>query len=81
MKGLSMEVSSAFGSGLLGIQRGMQGLDRNAADIASASKSDEELPPVEALVESKVNRLQVEAGVSVIRTVDQTIGSLLDEMA
>ena len=76
-----MAISSAFGNGLLGIQRGMQGLDRNAAAIASTSKSTEELPPVEALVESKINRLQVEASVSVIRSVDEAIGSLLDEMA
>lgn len=76
-----MDISSAFGSGLLGIQRGVQGLDRNAAEIARASKSTEELSPVDALVNSKVNRLQVEASASVIRTVDETIGSLFDDFA
>lgn len=76
-----MDIKPALASGLAGIQRGMQGLDKNAADIAQASKDTTTTPPVDALVESKVNRLQVEASAKVIETVDEAIGSLLDEKA
>ncbi len=75
-----MKVDGAMSGGLLAIQRGMQGLDRNAADIASARQMRGEASPVEPLVDSKLNRLQVEAGASVVKTVDETIGFLLDEM-
>ncbi len=76
-----MEIKSAFGSSLLGIQRGLQGLEKNAAEVAQASKSTEQGVPVNALVEGTVNRLQVEANVDMIQTIDETIGSLLDEKA
>ena len=75
-----MDVKSAFGSAVTGIQRGMQGLDRNADEIAKASKGqgDDIAGP---LVDSRINRLQVEASASMVKTVDDAIGTLLDEMA
>lgn len=77
-----MDVNSAYSSGLLGIKRGMQGLDRNAAEVAGATAaSDGTRSVVDPLVEAQTNRLQVEAGAEVVRTVDDTVGTLLDEMA
>lgn len=80
-----MEIKSAFANGLLGVQRGMRGLDRNAAEIARVSATAPEQRQgadyAEALVDSKLNRTQVEASATVIRRVDETLGSLLDELA
>lgn len=76
-----MDIKPALTSGLEGIRRGISGLDKNAAAIAQASMDTATFPPVEALVDSKLNRLQVEVSASVIRSVDEAIGSLLDEKA
>lgn len=75
-----MKIDSAFHNALTGIRRGSDGLDRNAAEIASASGNREESVTA-PLVESKVHQRQVEAGVQVLRTADEMIGSLLDEKA
>ncbi len=75
-----MEVKSALGSAVTGIQRGMQGLDRNADEIARASGGDG-ADITESLVDSRINKLQVEASAKMVKTLDDTIGSLLDEMA
>lgn len=75
-----MDITSAFSSAITGIQRGLEGLDRNADEIAQASsgQGDDVVAP---LVESRINQLQVEANTRMVKTVDDTIGSLLDEMA
>ncbi|MEW6646055.1 MAG: hypothetical protein AB1450_02515 [Pseudomonadota bacterium] len=76
-----MKITSAFNSALQGIRRGMEGLDRNAAQIASAEQLQGEASPTEPLVESKVNRLQVEASAKAMRAIDEAIGSLFDDKA
>lgn len=76
-----MKITSAFSSALQGIRRGLEGLDRNAAQIASAEQMRGESSPAQPLVESKVNRLQVEASAKALRTVDEAIGSLFDDKA
>ena len=63
-----------------GIQRGLDGLERNAQQVASASTGSGE-DVSRPLVESRLHKLQVEANVDVLRTQDEMIGSLLDEMA
>lgn len=78
-----MEVNAAYNNGLLGIQRGMQGLDRNAAEIAGAA-GDQSGPTqdvVDPLVESKSHQAQAEASAKVVQTADETLGTILDEMA
>ena len=65
---------------MMGIQRGMEGLNRNAASIAQAS-TGEGRDVVQPLVESRINKLHVEANVKMLKTQDDMIGSLLDEMA
>ncbi len=75
-----MELKSAFGNAVTGIQRGMQGLDRNADEIAKAS-TGEGGDITQPLVDSHINQLQAEASVKMVKTIDETIGSLLDEMA
>lgn len=76
-----MNISNLFSNALLGIRRGMQGLDRNAAQIASAKELNGEASPVEPLIDSKVNRLQVEASAKVMKSIDQALGSLFDDKA
>jgi hypothetical protein len=75
-----MQINNGFAIAVTGVRRGMESLDRNSAEIASASKGqggDITAP----LVDSKINQLQVEANVSVIRTLDEVLGTLLDEKA
>lgn len=76
-----MKITAALGSALQGIRRGMEGLDRNTAQIASAEQMRGESSPLQPLVESKVNRLQVEASAKAMRTIDEAIGSLFDDKA
>ncbi|PKM44244.1 MAG: hypothetical protein CVV05_10850 [Gammaproteobacteria bacterium HGW-Gammaproteobacteria-1] len=76
-----MKISSVFSNALQGIRRGMEGLDRNSARIASAAQMRGEDSPLQPLVESKVNRLQVEASGKVMRTIDEAVGSLFDDKA
>ncbi|HKJ75632.1 MAG TPA: hypothetical protein VKA64_00335 [Gammaproteobacteria bacterium] len=78
-----MDVNSANNSGLLGIQRGMQGLERNASEIASATakQSDQSQSVTDSLVESESNQLQAEASAKVVQTADEALGTILDEMA
>ncbi len=75
-----MRIPTATASALTTIRQGMRGLDRNAADIANSNGSPD-AATLEALVDGKRNRLQVEAGVKVLQTVDDMLGSLLDEHA
>jgi len=75
-----VDISSAMGTAINGIRQGMNGLDRNAAEVARASKGQQG-DVATPLVESRVNKLQVEANVEMVKTLDKTIGSLLDEKA
>ena len=75
-----MEVKSAFSSAVSGIQRGMEGMARNADEIAKAANG-EGGSIIEPLVESRMNQLQVEASAKMVKALDDTLGSLLDEMA
>jgi hypothetical protein len=74
-----MEVKSAFSSAVTGIQRGMQGLDRNADEITKVSSGGDG-DVAASLVDSRINKLQVAASAQMVKTLDETIGSLLDEM-
>lgn len=76
-----MKITSAFSTALQGIRRGMEGLDRNAAQLASAEQMRGEASPVQPLVDSKVNRLQVEASAKAMQGIDEAIGSLFDDKA
>ena len=73
---------SALSYALAGIQRGLTGLAENAQSIASANTRDPQLAELStALVASIENQAQVEASAAVIRTVDETLGTLIDTTA
>ncbi|MFA5628000.1 MAG: hypothetical protein WCX90_07770 [Thiohalomonadaceae bacterium] len=76
-----MNITSSLHNALHGIQKGMAGIDRNTSEIASAGQMEGKASPIEPLVESKLNRLQVEASAKVMQAVDETIGSLFDDKA
>ena len=80
--GYIMSDISALSSGLLGIQKGLAGLNKNAAKIASAGQMNSQnlSELVEPLVNLKINQLQIEASAKVVQTSNDTIGSLLDIM-
>lgn len=75
-----MEINNAMTTAVNGIRKGMDGLDRNAAEVARASKGQQG-DIATPLVDSRVNKLQVEANVSMVKTLDETLGSLLDVKA
>lgn len=74
---------SLLSTGVHGIQLGMQGLEKNAHQIAhanvktntSAQQTSDLTTP---LVEMKINKLQVQASAEIIQTADQILGTLLD---
>ncbi len=73
--------NSVYNTASMGIQRGMQGLDRNAAQVASTSQLQGKSDPGQALVESKIDSTAVRANAKVLAAADDTIGTLLNVMA
>jgi len=76
-----MNTIASYQTGLLGIRRGMDGLERNAAALARAAGSEGQLPVLKPLVAAMADRWQVEASARVVSTIDAALGSLLDEKA
>ncbi|MCB1876555.1 MAG: hypothetical protein KDH88_11330 [Chromatiales bacterium] len=79
-----MQIGSATGNALHGIQQGMEGLRRNALRVAGAGQEGEapnHSERVEALVEMKGDQQQVQASAKALKTANETLGSLLDVQA
>lgn len=79
-----MGVLSVQSSAVLGIQRGLDGMRKDAADIASADQlnnSGQETDVVESLVSLKQNQVQVQASAKVVSAVDEVLGSIIDTRA
>ena len=78
-----MQITSALGNALYGIQKGLTGMDNNAAKIARAGAFNSQNPTdvAQPLVDMQSNRLQVEVSAKVMKTMDETIGSLIDIVA
>ncbi len=70
---------SILGTAQAGMQTGLNGLKRNALNLASKEAMQSQGAPVEDLVEMKMNQYQVLASGKVIEAVDEILGSLLDE--
>ncbi len=71
---------SAIQNAMLGIQRGMEGAKKNAAEIASAEQfnSDSPVSMAESMVELKQNALQVKASAKALEIVMDAVGSIID---
>ncbi|HKK13291.1 MAG TPA: hypothetical protein VKA14_01385 [Gammaproteobacteria bacterium] len=78
-----MKVDSSLSQAVLGIQRGMQSLNKHAGEIADARqmKSGNATDLAQPLVGLSQDRLQVEASAKVASTTDKLIGSLFDQKA
>ncbi len=77
-------VSSAFNSGVQGIQSGLESMGQNADQIAKANKSDQAMNIAKPMVDMIADRAQIEASVKVVQAENamaKTIGSLLDVTA
>jgi len=76
-----MGVLSVQNEAVQGIQRGLDGLRKNAAEIASAdqlNKAGQETDLVGALVGLQQNQTQVQASAKVVSAVDSVIGTIVD---
>lgn len=79
-----MGVLSVQTSAVLGIQRGLDGMRKNAAEIASAdqlNQAGKETDLAGSLVEMNQNKVQVQASAKVVSALDEVIGTLLDTRA
>jgi hypothetical protein len=78
-----MAITPAAGFALNGIQRSMEGLQLNAADIASADRLNGEATTsvAEPLVGQIQNTTQIEASVKVLQAENRMLGALLDVKA
>ena len=79
-----MGVLSIQSSAVQGIQRGLDGMRKNAAEIASADQlnhAGQETYLAGALVNLQQNKVQVQASAKVVSTMDEVIGTLIDTRA
>lgn len=70
----------ALQTGIAGINNGLDGLRRNATEIARATTGDGTDTP-RALVDLRADQRQVEASLKVVKAADEMLGSLLDVQA
>jgi hypothetical protein len=89
-----MEIQSAFNSGFQGLQKATDDLNKAASDIvgsqahdAQVIKENESVKPYQTLtqpdltqsiVDLKVAEYQAKGSIDVIKTADETLGTLLD---
>lgn len=79
-----MQIGSPTYSALNGIRTGMEGLARNAQDIAGGSVASPQQDAqannkvVDAMVDQTVNANQTQASIKSFATADDMIGTLLD---
>lgn len=69
-----------FDSGLSGIHKGLDGIQKTASKIASKDAMEADGPHelAEALVDLKIYKHQVNASAQVVKITDQILGTLLD---
>jgi len=76
-----MTINSISNTALQGIQRGLKGIRKNAAEVASAPHMTNKFPTkslVRSMVELNQSATHTQASVKAFKTSDQMIGSLLD---
>ncbi len=83
-----MGVLSVQSSAVQGIQRGLDGMRKDAAEIASADQLNKAGQETEsatdltgALVDLKQNQVQVQASAKVVSALDEVIGTIIDTRA
>ncbi len=77
-----MEISSAYNSGMQGLQKATESLARNADTVAkSIGDTDMNEEVTTALLESKQNVVQAEASAEVVKAADEVMGTIIDTVA
>ncbi|TNF37481.1 MAG: hypothetical protein EP315_02580 [Gammaproteobacteria bacterium] len=79
-----MGVLSVQNSAMQGIQRGLDGMRKNAAEIASADQLNQagsETDLAGSMVEMNQNKVQVQASAKVVSALDEMVGTLIDTRA
>ena len=79
-----MGVLSVQSSAVLGIQRGLDGIRKDAAEIASADQlnnAGEGTDLVGSLVDLNQNQIQVQASAKVVSAIDEALGTIIDTRA
>ena len=82
-----MEINSALNAGLQGLQQSRQNLDQTAGEIARAGTVQRGDSPqssvniAEQLVQLRQHELAYKASAEVVRSADQLLSKLVDEMA
>lgn len=76
-------MQSVLNAGLQSLQGGQERIERAAGGIARATTAAEDgtTELTQALVELRVAEAQAEAGVAVLRTADEVLGTLIDTRA
>ncbi len=78
---MTMGVLSVQSEAVQGIQRGLDGLRKNASEIASAdqlNKAGEGSDLVGSLIGLQQNKVQVQASAKVVSAVDEVLGTIID---
>ena len=75
--------SIGLNSAISGIHKGFDSLQSNASQIASKATFEGDNPQslATSLVGLKTSELQIAASVQVVKTIDETLGTLLDVKA
>ncbi len=76
-----MSVLSVQSEAVLGMQRGLDGMRRNASEIASAdqlNRAGQDTDLEGALVGMQQNKAQVQASAKVVSAMDEGLGTIID---
>ncbi|WP_148864920.1 flagellar biosynthesis protein FlgE [Marinobacter fonticola] len=81
-------INNSFAIGIQGVQDGMAGMEASARKIARAgtdgpqgTNTDSGNSLIEPIIELNLYARSVEASAQVVKTADETVGTLLDIMA
>ena len=76
-----MGVLSVQSEAVQGVQRGLDGMRKNASEIASAdqlNKAGKDTSLVGSLVEMEQNKMQAQASAKVVSAADEVLGTIID---
>jgi len=76
-----MGVLSIQSEAVQGIQRGLDGMRKNASEIASAdqlNKAGRDTSLVGSLVDMEQNKIQAQASAKVVSAADEVLGTIID---
>jgi hypothetical protein len=79
-----MKIGSIYQSTVYGIERGLQRMRETANDVARAGTSNKQADVgdiAKSMVELKVEKQDIKANLTVLKTEDEILGKLFDDLA